>query len=189
MEKTVTIKLKPYLQQFYTNLGKSDKVNTSLKGVLGSVIVIFLARQPRDYVPPRYSGDEYLEVGLKYIDSKTGPDIRGNVYVPEKHFKTIERLLKTIFEAIYFNYMDRWLLNKTVKNNRILGSYVSDGILAFCIENNISYADAFENLKKKYYRERRCRNNSSNYKKNEDLFRESVPEQIQSYVHQLVLNI
>ncbi len=183
-KKTVTIRLKPYLQEFYTGISGSTKANSSLRSFLGSIIILFIERIPRDYTPKLYTGEQYFDVELKHYSHHTGPDIRGNVYINEFHFPKIERCLMEYFDSIFFTFMDQWTSNRTYSKSRVSNPKVNDGILVFCRQHKINYARYFECLKKKYYRERnqrmKLKNNSSN------TIEEFIPTQVQNYV-QLIM--
>ena len=157
-KKTVIIKLKPYLREFFCALQKEKNVNSSLKSFLGSVLLPFLSDVPKDYKPSLNKERESneLEIELVQYHHKVGPEIRGNVYIPEKNFKPVERILLEYFNSIFFTFMDVYVSNKTIRNGRIGNPFVNDAIYLFCVKYEINY-DNFDCLKKKYYRERKQR--------------------------------
>ena len=185
MEKTVTIRLRSYLQEFYTAVSGSEKASTSLKSFLGSILVLFVEYAPKNYIPSFLRGPEYFEVELVNYQAKVGPDVRGNVYINEYHFQSIERCLLEHFDSIFYTFMDQYVGNHTIRKGKMARSLVNDGILFFCMQHKMNYAQHFECLKKKYYRERRNREKTRS--EVQDNFHEQLPQNVQNYV-QLVLD-
>ena len=143
MEKfTVVIKLKPYLQEYLR--GKmEDDINTSLKELVGSIVVPFIERPPLSYVPCFKRDERDFDVCL--LNNVKGIDISsGKYYISEVNLQNIERIIDKHFSDLYLQYMnDKVRYTKKIK----------DVIYQFCSDYNITCDSInYEMLKKRYYR-------------------------------------
>lgn len=162
MQKTIYIPLKKHLVDYYS--GQAFEHSNSCKNFVGSVLNGFLVKTPIEYVftPPLGS---YLEVSLVSIN-QLGVDIRGNVYLPPKSEKMVQRILDKHFNHLFFSYMDDKKRYTLLVENKVRKPEITTLILCFCVENNIEFTDTIlDLLKKKYYREN-----------NKKSFHQSVPK-------------
>ncbi len=139
---TVTVKLKPYLQEFLRNELRSD--HASKRNILGIILMPLLEKVPAGQPPFIPKGPEYITFSLP---STRDIDIRGDIWISPENQAMFERYLEWHFKQLFFNYM-----NDKV---RYCGSF-KKAILQFCGDygfamNHINY----EMLKKDYYRKRK----------------------------------
>jgi hypothetical protein len=141
MTQTVTIKLKPYLQE-YLKCKLAEPLTASSKNIIGVIMHPFLEYRPKNQPPFIPQGDEYITFELP---RPMGFDIRsGTVYISERNQENFERILNNHFKDLFFSYVDD-------KNK--MGFPVKKCILQFCSDYNISFNHInYEMLKKSYYR-------------------------------------
>jgi len=139
---SVTIKLKPYLQEYLlcelrTNLA-------SKRNIIGILLQPFLEKRPPDVPPFMPHGPGYITFVLPYNNKK---NIRGNLWVSPKNQEIFERFIEWHFKQLFFHYMnDKVMVYKSFKT----------AILQFCLDHNFTYAYInYELLKKDYYRKRK----------------------------------
>ena len=154
---TITIRLKPYLQDFFFN--ESCAVYVSSFRFVGHVIRSFIEPLPEGQAPYFPKGPEFIRFKLPvYHDI----ELRGNYFISEENQKIIGRCLELHFKELFYNYMDDKV--------RFFCSF-KKSILQFCSDYNIPFNnDFYETLKKDYYRRRK------RAVENENNFRRNVPE-------------
>ena len=152
MEKqTITIKLKPWLQE-YLRCKLKDPESASRKNIVGALLTPFLEYTPKDYVYHKKSGPEYMTFELPTLmgDKNTRS---GNLYISEDNMKNFERVLDMVFKDHFYSYVDdkiRYIETTSGKSGTI-----KTCIEQFCMDLNISYNHInYEMLKKSYYRKR-----------------------------------
>ena len=139
---TITVKLKPYLQEFLNSELRRSLV--SKRNILGVILMPLLEKVPGDAPPYIPKGPEYMTFTLPFTRDI---NIRGNIWISPENQIMLEKYLEWHFKQLFFNYM-----NDKV---RYLGSF-KKAILQFCADydlamNHINY----EMLKKDYYRKRK----------------------------------
>jgi hypothetical protein len=147
---TVTIRLKPYLQEYLRCKLQSEDI--SAKGnFLGTIIRPFLSLRPSDEPPCFECGPEFITIQLPtYQDLEVR---RGTVHMSEKNQEAFGRILNAHFWEMFFNYMDDKVRYMNSENTR--KGTIKRVILQFCSDHNISYNSLnYEMMKKAYYRRR-----------------------------------
>jgi len=143
MKQTITIKLKPYLQEFLVcKLGDPDISN---KNIIGALMSPFLQYVPKDYVYKPMKGDDYISFDLNRINTRL--DTRLGIYVSEEGQKDFQRVLYLHFKDIFVSFVDDKIrYTKQIKKC----------ILQFCFDYNMTFDKiSYQTLKKMYYREKK----------------------------------
>ncbi len=143
---TITIKLKPYLQEFLKSELRRNVV--SKRDILGIILIPLLEKLPENLPPYMPKGPDFITFPLQFTREI---NIRGNVWISPENQVMLEKYLEWHFKQLFFNYM-----NDKV---RYFGSF-KKAILQFCADyelamNHINY----EMLKKDYYRKRKRKGN------------------------------
>ena len=141
---TITIRLKPYLQEFLKSQMETELIS-SKKNFLGIILAQYIEYTPKDYIPPKYDEDDPFITKVIIPHKIGGKDIRNNtIYISEKNQKAFEKVLTAYFNDIFYNYMrDKVRYTKEIK--KCILNFCSDYHLTF---DNVSY----ETLKKSFYR-------------------------------------
>jgi hypothetical protein len=152
---TITVKLKPYLQEYIRS--ELRRAHASKRNILGIILMPLLEKLPAGMPPFMPKGADFITFTLPFTRDI---DIRGDVWISPANQEMLEKYLEWHFKQLFFNYM-----NDKV---RYCGSF-KKAILQFCADyefamNHINY----EMLKKDYYRKRKK-------KKEEKSFPLSVP--------------
>lgn len=147
---TITIKLKPYLQEYLKCKLKQEDV-TANRTFVGVIVKPLISYRPMDVKPSFTNGDEYITIELPtYMDLEIR---RGSVFMTESNQEQFERILNWHFWDLFFQYMDDKVRYMSKENTR-KGS-IKKCILQFCSDYNISYNHLnYEMMKKAYYRRR-----------------------------------
>ena len=142
---TITIKLKPYLQEYLVCELKSEIAHKT--NIIGKLLKPLLEIRPRDAMPDLVKGPEYISLGLPFNDDV---NIRGNLWVSPKNQAIFEEFLEWHFKQLFFHYMnDKVRYSKSFKKS----------ILQFCVDHDFTFANMnYEMLKKDYYRKRKRKN-------------------------------
>lgn len=150
--QTVTIKLKPYLQEFLRCKLQADHELTVKRNFVGTILKPFLQIRPGDVAPVFPSGPEYITFQLPtYSDLEVR---RGTVYVSDKNQAAFERILNAYFWDFFFTYMDDKVRYLGKERESAYG-VIKRCILQFCSDFNISFNDLnYDMMKKAYYRRR-----------------------------------
>lgn len=137
---TVTIKLKPYLQEYLIS-ALNGNLEAGKKSIIGVLLRPFLEIPPIDFIPKRYSGSEYITFELPYYNDL---NVKYNYHVTDGNQIMFEESLDVWFKEIFYQYMD--------DKYRYIKSY-KKCILQFCSDHNITFTHiTYEMLKKSYYR-------------------------------------
>ncbi len=146
MRPTITIKLKPYLQEFLI-CKLSDHDFLSQKNVITAMIEPLLEYAPGHILTEKPSKNSVTlklpqKINLKYTINHT-------VYISEHNQRIFERMLKLYFKDVFHFYVaDKIRYTKSIK----------DSIFLFCIDYQISFnAINYELLKKSFYRFQKLR--------------------------------
>jgi hypothetical protein len=144
MTDCVTIKLKPYLQDFVRGFLNDDVVKASTRNFIGKMLRIFIQYYPKDYKPVFAKSVYHITIELHFFTNTV--DLRGNVYMSEENQRSFESMLDDFFKNLFYQYMD----DKIRYNDEI-----KKCIIDFCDFYNITYSVInYEMLKKSYYRHR-----------------------------------
>lgn len=147
---TVTVKLKPYLQEFLKAKLKDAMITANKNNLVGVTLRPFLEVRPKDVKPEFHCDDpDWITIRLpKYDDLNVR---NSTVYVSEENQKYFQAIMETHFKDFFYSYMDDKVrygkganLKKGIKK-RIIMQFCADFNLPF---NNINY----EMLQKSYYR-------------------------------------
>ncbi len=143
MKQTLTVKLKPYLQEFLICMLGDEAAVASRKNLIGAMLSPLIQYCPKDYVFSKTEGPEYITFELPH--GLGGKDPRGSaIIITDKNQREFERMLSIYFKDIFFRYVDDKI--------RYSGE-IKKCILAFCADYNISFNHiTYETLKKSYYR-------------------------------------
>lgn len=140
--QTITVKLKPWLQEFLT-CSLQDAAVASKKNVIGAMITPFLEYAPASYVPVTNKGEEFITFELPDHIAGKNPK-NASLVITEENQKNFERMLDVYFKDIFYNYIDDKIrYNREIK--KCIYQFCADYKITF---NNVSY----EMLKKSYYR-------------------------------------
>ena len=146
---SITIKLKPHLQEFLLCKLQEAALVASTKHFIGAMLAPMLCYADTDTTPPKGKPPEYITFQLPHWIG--GKNIRNHtVYMPQKNQKEFERILSIYFREVFYQYVDDKIryLRQAKKS-----------ILSFCIYYNISFNKiTYEMLKKSYYRYRKKKN-------------------------------
>ncbi len=157
---SITIKLKPYLQEYLLCELRSNMA--SKRNIIGIILNPYLEKRPDDIAPFIPEGPEYITFFLPGDKKK---NIRGNLWVSPGNQLIFERFIEWHFKQIFFHYM-----NYRVKECRSF----KKAIIQFCVDHEFTFSHInYELLKKDYYRKRKR-------KKTEKSLPLSVPGLIQS---------
>ena len=138
---SVTIKLKPYLQEYLLCELRSNMA--SQRNIIGILLHPFLEKRPVDIPPFIPEGPDYITFLLPGDKKK---NIRGNLWVSPENQQIFERFVEWHFKQIFFHYM-----NYRVKQYHSF----KKAIIQFCIDHEFTYTHInYEMLKKDYYRKR-----------------------------------
>ena len=138
---TITIKLKPYLQEYLAFELRSNMA--SKRNLIGILIHKFLEYMPPDVQPDFPKGPEYMTFLVPFFEDI---NVRGNLWISPLNQQIFEQFVEWHFKQLFFHYMnDKVRLYHSFKK----------AILQFCADyqftmNYINY----EMLKKDYYRKR-----------------------------------
>ena len=138
---TITIKLKPYLQEYLLFELRSNLA--SKRNLIGILLHRFLEPRPEDIPAEFPKGQEYMTFTLPFFHDI---NVRGDLWVSPNNQEMFEHFVEWHFKQLFFHYMnDKVRLYRSFKK----------AILQFCADyqftmNYINY----EMLKKDYYRKR-----------------------------------
>lgn len=148
---TITIKLKPYLQE-YLICKFNEHIYASSKNIIGALLKPFIEYLPPESIPTFPTGSEYLTITLPWYHEI---EQRGAaLYISEENQANFQRMLEIHFKDVFYSYMDdkiRYIVpNKDGKIKKCIIQFCSDYEIRY---NNINY----EMLKKAYYRHSKAR--------------------------------
>jgi hypothetical protein len=139
---SVTIKLKPYLQEYLLCELRTNMA--SKRNIIGILLQPFLEKRPPD-VPPLVTDDPQYITFLLPLDEKR--NLRSNLWVSPENQQNFERFIEWHFKQLFFHYM-----NYRVKQYHSF----KKAIYQFCIDHEFTYSHInYELLKKDYYRKRK----------------------------------
>lgn len=139
---SVTIKLKPYLQEYLLCELRSNLA--SKRNIIGILLQPFLEKRPTGVPPFIPDGPEYITFLLPYEKKK---NIRGNLWVSPENQQLFERFVEWHFKQLFFHYM-----NYRVKEYKSFKTAIHQ----FCADHDFTYSHInYELLKKDYYRKRK----------------------------------
>lgn len=142
---TITIKLKPYLQEYLICELRSEVAYKT--NIIGKLLKPLLEKRPKDAPVVFHSGPEYITLGLPFNDDL---NIRGNLWISPRNQAIFEEYLEWHFKQLFFHYM-----NDKVRYTRSF----KKAILQFCTDHNFTFSSMnYELLKKDYYRKRKRKN-------------------------------
>jgi hypothetical protein len=146
MRQTLTIKLKPYLQEFLQCKLGDEAAEASKTTLIGAILSPLIEYAPRDYVHKPQKGPEYITFELP--DRLGNKDTKkGNIYISEENQREFERILSNYFKDVFFQYVDDKI--------RYTGE-IKKCILGFCADYYITFNTiTYEMLKKAYYRRKK----------------------------------
>lgn len=140
--QTITIRLKPWLQEFLV-CSLHDPGVASKKNVIGAMLTPFLEYAPCDYRPINGKGEEYISFELPDHIAGKNPK-NSSLIVSDENQKNFERMLDLYFKDLFYNYID-----DKIRYNREIKKCIYQFCADYCITfNSVSY----EMLKKSYYR-------------------------------------
>jgi len=138
---TVTIRLKPYLHEFFfTCPGKF----ATRKEFIGKILKVFIELRPPDQFPEFLEGPDVFEIMLPLYEDF---NLNSNFWISPDNHKLIAKILDRHFKDLFYAYMDdKVRFTKSFKK----------AILQFCSDYDMTYqSDYYETLKKDYYRDRK----------------------------------
>jgi len=142
---SVTIKLKPYLQEYLLCELRSNLA--SKRNIIGILLQPLLEKRPSGTPPFNPDGQEFITISLPYDKKK---NIRGNLWISPENQQMFEKFVEWHFKQLFFHYMNYRV--KECKSFKI-------AIYQFCMDHDFTYSHInFELLKKDYYRKRKRKN-------------------------------
>lgn len=146
MRPNITVKLKPYLQEFIICALRDEAPKASRSHFIGAILSPLLEYTPKDHIPKPGKSEEYVTLPLPReafgVETR-----RGTVYVSEHNQRIFERTMRIYFKSIFFQFVD-----DKIRYNR----QIKQCILMFCTHYQISFNKInYEMLKKSYYRYRK----------------------------------
>lgn len=167
MNQTITIKLKPYLQE-YLKCRFNNPLTVSNKNIIGAIINPFLEIRPIHHAPEFHSSPEYIT--FEILNRRDLDTRNGTIYVSPESQVVISNIIHAHFKDIFFSYVDDKIRYESViGGHTVRNKQIKTVILQFCIDYNISFNTiTYEMLKKAYYRHRKelllCNKNSKKQK-------------------------
>ena len=150
---TITIKLKPYLQEFLRcKLQDAEQLTASKRNIIGVLLRPMLEIKKKDEFPVFHRNDkEWITFNLPRYEDEF--DVRGNsVTISEKNMKYFEDCLEAYFKDLFFSYMDDKVRYMSDPGKR---GGIKKCIIQFCADCDITFnCINYEMLKKSYYRRR-----------------------------------
>jgi hypothetical protein len=157
---TVTLKLKPYLQEFLRCKLNQDADVCAKRNFVGTIIRPFLSIRPVGEIPQLPQGDDYITIIIP-VNSGIIETRRGTAYISEKNQEEVERILGAHFWDLYYQFMDDKV--RYFNGDGSQKGAIKKCIMQFCSDYNISYNHInYEMMKKAYYRRRQNSEKRSN---------------------------
>ncbi len=146
---TVTIKLKPHLQEYLKCKLQEEEILAIKRSLIGVALRPFLEIRPRAIAPDFTSGKNFITFQLpKYDDLNVR---NGTIYISKANQENFERILDAHFKDMFFSYLDDKV--RYMRNDNTSKGAIKKCILQFCADFHISYNRmTYEMLKKAYYR-------------------------------------
>ncbi|MBE0663767.1 MAG: hypothetical protein IH597_15030 [Bacteroidales bacterium] len=150
---TVTVKLKPYLQD-YLRGRLNDKLSADSRNIIGVLLKPFIEYIPRDATPTFPESNEYITFELPYYDKLNTRN--GTVYVNEENQVNFQRSLECFFKELFFQYVDdKVRYDLVIDGKNVRRGQIKKIILQFCADYNINFDNlTYDLLQKSYYRRR-----------------------------------
>jgi hypothetical protein len=140
---TVKIQMEPHLKAFLISVYRQDPVFFPKKDKLNDLLLLLLAKQPRDLIPKDPQGP-HLEIILPYFENL---NIMTYNYLSEQSRRTFLRRVRMIFWCTFEDFMDECFRND-------MGRTESIGL--FIEKYNLPLDDKIEDtLRKQIYRSKR----------------------------------
>lgn len=148
MKQTITIKLKPHLQEFIKCKLGDESAEAKKTGLIGAILSPLVEYAPKDKVIKQEQGPDFITFELPAYMGQTLKDTRnGTVYISEQNQREFERILNNYFKDVFFQYVDD-KIRYTKEIKKCILNFCADYYISF---NNITY----EMLKKSYYRRKK----------------------------------
>jgi hypothetical protein len=149
MKQTLTVKLKPYLQEFLLCKLSDEAAEASKRNLIGAMLSPLVEYAPRDYIFKKKDGPDYITFEIPRELGKKETRY-GVLTISEGNQREFERMLTSYFNDIFFQYVDDKIRYTTE---------IKKCILLFCSDYDISFNSiTYEMLKKKYYRRKKSIN-------------------------------
>lgn len=150
---TITIKLKPYLQD-YLRGRLNDRLSADSKNVIGAYIKPFLECRPKTTTPVFSDDPAYITFELPFYHSLNTRN--HSIYVSETNQAHFQAILESHFKDLFYQYMnDKIRYDILVDNKRVRRGQIKNVILQFCSDYDIPFNNMnYELLQKAYYRKR-----------------------------------
>jgi len=141
---TITIKLKPYLQEYI--LSQLNSPVATKRAMIGRLIRAFIELRPPNVQPLISTDINYITFILPYYEDF---NLKSNFWISPHNQRIIEEILMDHFKNMFYDYMDdRVRFYKSFK--RV--------IIQFCVDKSFTFAFInYEMLKKDYYRRRKIK--------------------------------
>lgn len=146
---TVTIKLKPHLQEYLRCKLQEEEILATKRSLIGVMLRPFLEIRPKGTAPDFSCGDNFMTFRLpKFNDLNVR---NGTVYISKENQDQFERILDAHFKDMFFSYLDDKV--RYMREQHTSKGAIKKCILQFCADFHISYNRVtYEMLKKAYYR-------------------------------------
>jgi len=173
IKPTITIKLKPYLQEYV--LSQLGNPIATKRAMIGRLIRAFIELRPPN-IPPLVNSDiNHITFILPQYNDL---NIKANLWVSPKNQQIIEDILMDHFKNMFYDYMD----------DRVrFYNHFKRVIIQFCVDKGFTFSYInYEMLKKDYYRRRKSK--PKDLKKNLSLFVPDVSLDYLPFVPELSLD-
>lgn len=151
---SVTIKLKPILQQYILH-NQNGCVVASRRSFLGKLVHIFLSPVPPGEVPTLGTSPEFITIYLPYMEDL---GVEGCLWISPENQVRLENILDAHFREIFLFYVnDKIRYALVTPHGRVVRrARIKDAIIQFCVDYGLSYSEiCYESLKKRHYRNRK----------------------------------
>lgn len=153
-KQTVTIKLKPYLQD-YLKGRLNDRLSADSKNIIGAFLKPFLEYRPKSLPPVFFDSPEYITFDLPFYDKLNTRN--GSVYVSDENQVAFQQILESHFKDLFYQYMyDKIRYDILVNGKRVRRGQIKNVILQFCSDYDIPFNNMnYDLLQKSFYRNRK----------------------------------
>jgi hypothetical protein len=161
---TITVKLKPYLQEFLKSKLNNAEIMANKRNLVGVILRPFLETRQKDIKPSRHINHDgsqeegYITFKLPKYDDL---NIRnGTVCISEENQKHFQDILEAYFKDFFFSYMDDKVRYGELSDKK--RGIVKKIIIQFCSDLNLPFNEInYEMLKKSYYRRQQKKHKKS----------------------------
>jgi hypothetical protein len=170
MTETITIKLKPIIQEFLTCVMEETPQHENFRSNVRRMFKLLLEKTPPHYKPVTTRTCEYVEI---YLPNFQIADKRGCYYMSDRNQREFENFLYNDFKQKLHSYLDQYI--ETRKRAGVQYE-IKEGIFDFCVYYHLTLNSIdYEMMKKSYYRYRKEAKPSKKRRKLSDVLSSACP--------------